>query len=264
MKRYPLKSWRRHLSAYRPEEDAFDPRQFERVARVARHYAEYFSAELRGAEGIPAEGPALLVGNHGPWGIETPALLYRLWEHTGRVVRPLAEHLLIKLPLVGRLFRQIGAVDGRPENAVRLLEEGNLVLVYPGGHHDAFKSLEQAYRLQWEGARGYVRCAIRAGAPIIPIAGIGIDEAFLSVARERWLGRRLFGRTDYDFPITLGLGLLPFPVQFTFVVGPTIPVEVGEEAAEDPVVVERLHRRVCEVTQELIDRARHRRFSPAE
>jgi hypothetical protein len=40
MKRYPFEDWRRELSEFAAGSDALDERRFERIARVARHYAE--------------------------------------------------------------------------------------------------------------------------------------------------------------------------------------------------------------------------------
>ena len=58
-----------------------------------------------------------------------------------------------------------------------------------------------------------------------------------------------YANLDYDLPITLGLGLIPFPVQFTFAVGEPIELGVPPSAADDASEVERLHRRVRDATR---------------
>ncbi|HEY3356277.1 MAG TPA: hypothetical protein VGQ83_23695 [Polyangia bacterium] len=72
---------------------------------------------------------------------------------------------------------------------------------------------------------------LRAGAPIIPVAAIGPDDAFVVLGRERVLGRRLAGGdARYDLPIVAG-PLVPRPVKFTFHVGAPIPAEPGDDTA---------------------------------
>ena len=39
-------------------------------------------------------------------------------------------------------------------------------------------SAKDRYKLFWEGHDGFVKCAIRAGAPIVPLAIVGIDEIY--------------------------------------------------------------------------------------
>ena len=65
---------------------------------------------------------------------------------------------------------------------------------------------------------------MRAGVPIIPVAGLGIDDMYEIVGRERWLGRRLFGSSRYDFPIALGAfgTLIPRRKKQTYVALPPV------------------------------------------
>ena len=134
-------------------------------------------------------------------------------------------------------------------------------MVYPGGAKEALCAPEDAYRLHWENARGFVRTALRAEVPIIPLAGIGNEELYVQVVpkervRESALGRFVseFIGEKYVMPIYMGLGFLPFPTELHYIVGEPIHLPYGPEAADDPEIVARLHREVTDTTQQLIYR----------
>lgn len=169
--------------------------------RVARIIVKRFRASLHYSDNIPREGGALLVGNHGYWGIDALPLALLLTLQTGRTPRFLGERSLWKVPGTKGLWDALGIVRGEPELAVRLLEEDELVCVYPGGVDDAFKLSSEAYTLKWKERAGFARVAMRAKAPIVPIAAVGIDELFEVRRREHVLGRRLLGSDRYDLPV---------------------------------------------------------------
>jgi 1-acyl-sn-glycerol-3-phosphate acyltransferase len=153
----------------------------------------WFHAKLEGAERIPAGGGALLVGNHSFMGLDGFVLAALVNREAGRYLRFLGEKHLWDIPALGPILTRLGAVAGEPEVAVSMLEAGDLVAVYPGGIDDSWKPKAERYRLQWGHRAGFARVAIRAGVPIIPVAGLGIDDAYDVVGRERKLGRALFG-----------------------------------------------------------------------
>ena len=110
----------------------------------------------------------------------------------------------------------IGGVPGTRENALALLRQGELVVCYPGGSNETFKSPEQAYRLRWERTVGFARIAALANVPVVPFAAGGVDETYLNFGTSPrlrgWLGR-------YAAPFALGLGPLPLPVPMRFQLG---------------------------------------------
>jgi len=84
---------------------------------------------------------------------------------------------------------------------VRLLQAGEMVLVYPGGADDSFKTRAEAHTLKWGIMRDLRELRYAPGVPIVPVAATGIDEIYHVVAREPWIGRRLFGSPRYDLPL---------------------------------------------------------------
>ncbi len=186
----------------------------------------------------------MLVGNHAILGVDAVPLTALLAMRTGRTPRYLGERTLWKIPLLKYALRALGIVRGEPDAAVRLLEAGELVCVYPGGVLDSFKLSSQAYTLNWGSRAGFARVAMRAKVPIVPIAATGVDEIFEVRRRERFLGRRLFGSDRYDLP--LPRRLWPRIVPLDYYALPRIDTRGDPNRAED---VERVRR----ATYEAID-----------
>ena len=171
----------------------------------------YFDATLEGLENIPAKGAALLVGNHAYMGLDGAVLGALLLERLGRFPRFLGDRILFRHEPFRSILHALGAVEGEPGAAEELLAAGELVVVYPGGAEDALKPSREKHRLMWGDRRGFAKVAIRAGAPIVPVCAIGIDDMVHVVGKERFLGRFLFGSARYDLPIAFGRFGLPIP-----------------------------------------------------
>lgn len=182
--------------------------------RFARWVQERFRATLVGGEHVPREGAALLVGNHALFGVDSIALSAVLQLEVERTPRFLAERNLFRAPFAKALFDVVGAIPGEPEEATRLLEDGELVGVYPGGVDDSFKLARDAYTLRWGDRAGFAKVAMRARAPIVPVAAIGIDELFSVIAKEPVLGRALLGHERYDLPIVTSLVPRAVPLRY--------------------------------------------------
>jgi len=194
---------------------------FSLAQRVAAAQARYHRARISGIEHLP-DGPALLVGNHGLFGLETPVLFYLLWRETGRAPVGLAERYLCALPPMRAVLEELGGVLGNRENALRLLGEGRLVVCYPGGAREVFKSGEGRHRLAWARSLGWLRVAQQAQVPIVPVASAGVDDTYRVLGKLRAVGR-FAGHEKYAIPIALGLGPAPLPVRFRFRVGAPLP-----------------------------------------
>ena len=203
----------------------------------------YFHARLDGAAHIPTTGAALLVGNHTTFGVDSFALAALIQRDVGRRVRFLAERHLFRLRWMAAVLEAVGAVPGEPDLALELLRAGELVCVYPGGIDGSWKlTATERHRLQWGKRAGFARVAMRAQVPIVPIAGIGIDDAYDVLAREPWIGRRLFGHARYDLPLVRGRWgtLLPRRAPMRFVA--LAPIDTTGLDAQRPADVEAVRR----------------------
>ena len=75
-----------------------------------------------------------------------------------------------------------------PYNALRLLEQDELVAVFPEGVKGTGKDFSERYRLQRFGRGGFVELALRTGAPIVPVAVVGSEEIYPKIGElaARW------------------------------------------------------------------------------
>ena len=170
------------------------------------YYRYWFRVEVEGIENVPAEGGALLVSNHsGALPPDAPMIMQAI-RHEHPRPRPLymlGEHWFKGYPGVGMLANKIGLVAAHPANAQRLLrDEGRLVLVFPEGQKGSRKLYWQRYRLRRFGRGGFVRTAMRAGVPIVPVAVMGAEEAMPIFAHVPLLQRLT--------------GLIYFPINHAF------------------------------------------------
>ena len=159
-----------------------------------------------------------------------------------------------RLPWVSSLMRRVGGVVASPYNAVRLLEQGHLVMVFPEGAKGAGKPYSERYRLQRFGRGGFVEIALRAGAPIVPVAVVGSEEIYPKLGESRLLAR-LLGAPYFPitptFPAFGALGVVPLPSKWRIAFCPPIDLSsYGPDAAADRATVFELSERVRETIQE--------------
>ena len=156
-----------------------------------------------------------------------------------------------------------------------MLGEGAVTIVFPGGDYDVFRPTSKASVIDFNGRTGYVRTALEAGVPIVPVVSHGGQEAQLHLTPRRVLARlsplRRLMRTDL-FPISIGFpfGLtaafppnLPLPTKIvTEVLDPIDPATVlGPRIKYPDRHVDRIDRLVRERMQEAVsDLAARRRF----
>lgn len=170
------------------------------------YYRYWFRVETEGIENVPSDGGALLVANHsGALPPDAPMIMQAIRnEHPDpRPLYMLGEHWFKGYPGVSMLVNKIGMVPAHRANAQRLLsDEGRLAVVFPEGQKGTRKMYWQRYRLRRFGRGGFVRTAIRAQVPIVPIALVGAEEAMPIFAHFRTLEKLT--------------GLIYFPLTPTF------------------------------------------------
>jgi len=148
-------------------------------------YEKYWRVHTEGVEHVP-RGPCLLVANHaGALPLDGPVLHLALKRERPELAdaRWLLEDQVFHAPFVGLLANRLGAVRASPENALKLLSEGRPVIVFPEGFHGLSKSFSERYQLRRFGRGGYLKIAIRAGVPVVPVAIVGGEESMPLLAK---------------------------------------------------------------------------------
>ena len=224
-------------------------------------YRSYFRVRTVGLEHVPDEGGALLVANHAG-ALPFDAIMTKVAllddHHAHRNLRELAADLALRLPVIGELARKTGNTLAHDDDAVRLLEDGELVGVWPEGYKGIGKPFSERYKLARFGRGGYVRVALRARRPIIPVAIIGSEETYPIIGNVRWLARLLnlpYFPITVQFPWLGPLGLLPLPSRWLIEFGEPIDVTgYPPDAADDPMLVLELSDRVRDAVQHMLYR----------
>ena len=231
-------------------------------------YAVWWRVEATGIEQLPSEGPGLIVANHSgvlPWDGLMINIACRHEHPARRETRMLALDMFALLPFLAPLLAKSGAVRASQENGERLLRKGELVGVFPEGVKGVGKPFRNRYKLARFGRGGFVRLALRTGAPILPCAVVGAEEIHPMIGSLNWVGKPL--GFPY-FPLTptwpwLGpLGFVPLPSKWWLdFADPIETASFGPQAAEDPILVNRLSEQVRSTIQGMIDSRLARRRS---
>ncbi len=232
------------------------------------YYRYWFRVETEGIENIPSEGGALLVSNHsGALPPDAPMVMQAIRnEHPSpRPLYMFGEDWFKGYPGVSMLVNKLGLVPAQRDNAQRLLyDEGRLAIVFPEGLKGSRKVYWQRYRLRRFGRGGFVRTAIRARVPIVPLALVGGEEAMPIFAHmktmEKLTGLIYFPLTP-AFPhlgLAASLMYLPakFKIRFLEPIDTSIyPVEVADDPAEVQTIAEEIRTRIqLQLDQMLVQR----------
>jgi 1-acyl-sn-glycerol-3-phosphate acyltransferase len=239
------------------DEFGFDPEYTESFLPVFRWiYHNYWRIETTGIENVPPGGRALLVANHAgvlPWdGAMIKTSLFE--EHPRpRHARALVASFFFGLPGLSWFLRRTGQTVGHPDDAHRLLERDELVLVFPEGVRGTGKGWSNRYRLRRFGRGGYIQTAIRAGAPIIPVSVVGSEEIYPMIADlgpvAQFFGLPYFPVTP-TFPLLGPLGMVPLPSKWRIQFHEPIRTDLCEPGdAEDQRMVMTLNDHVRDTIQ---------------
>ena len=231
-------------------------------------YAVWWRVETTGVEHVPDTGAGLVVVNHSgvlPYDGLMVKLAVRHEHPARRDCRMLALDMFALLPVLAPLLAKSGSVRANPDNGERLLKKGELVGVFPEGVKGVGKPFKDRYKLARFGRGGFVRIALRAGAPIIPCAVVGAEEIHPMIANADWIGRP-FGFPYFPitptFPALGPLGLVPLPTKWSIDFADPLDLSRhGPEAADDPILVNRLSEEVRSTIQRMIDGRLARRRS---
>lgn len=225
------------------------------VTALSFFHRLYFRTETFGLENIP-EKRALLVANHsGQIPIDGAILGTSLFldMNPPRVGRAMIEKWAITLPFASTFFNKVGQVVGVPENARRLLEMGELLLIFPEGVRGISKPFSQRYQLQSFGT-GFMRLAIETKTPIVPVAIVGAEEQYVNFGNLERVAKLLGMPVLPVVPqILLPGGQLPLPMKYRLHFGEPLYFR-GDHLDDDKVINDKVWL-VKQTIQELLNRA---------
>lgn len=237
----------------------------------------WFRMEIDGWENIP-EPPALLIGIHSGapfvWDAWTVGLQW--WRRFGQD-RPLhgtAHDALMAIPLFGRYFRAMGVLPAAPDAIATALAEGRDVALWPGGEVDSLRPWSERDRANLAGRKGFVKMAIRAGVPIVPIATVGGADAMPVLIRGDRLSKalkldRVLRLKVFPLAVSLPWGIapaalpqLPLPAKIRTRFMPAVELDRDPARADDDDYVDAKYHEVEGAIQEGMDALARKRALP--
>jgi len=196
--------------------------------------------EVHGIENIPAGG-ALIVYYHGALPIDFYYFCSHILLYNGRMIRPVGDRFLFKIPGWANLLEAFGVIPGTVQSCAAILKQNDLLGIAPGGVYEAQLG-DNTYELLWKHRIGYAKAAIEAQVPIIPVFTRNIRESFRSFNIGRPFWRWMYHKTHLPFVPVYG----GFPVKLDSYIGQPIPFD----EAHTP---ESLAKQVVEAMNDLID-----------
>jgi 1-acyl-sn-glycerol-3-phosphate acyltransferase len=237
----------------------------------------YFRMEVRGWDRLPPS-PCLVVGIHagGILPVDAYAFGYSWFREFGfeRIPRGTAHEFLMNAPVIGDYLKRIGTISASREGISAALDQGDDVILYPGGDLDAMRPWRQRDEVVFGGRKGWIRMALEAQVPIVPVANVGASDTLFvltggeKIAKTLRLDKLIRAKT---FPIGLGFPLgiapasipqLPLPAKLRSEILDPIYLEGEEGDRFDDDCVERKERDVVAALQAGVDRLAKRRSFP--
>jgi 1-acyl-sn-glycerol-3-phosphate acyltransferase len=251
---------RRWRGEYFTDEWGFDPEVVDSIFPILNFlYEKYWRVQVSGIENIPAEGRAILVSNHSgqlPWDGAMIAMAVQKEHPDSRLVRSLYARMFPVIPFLSSLLLKMGQTLADEENGIRLLQNEELVLVFPEGIKGISKLYKDRYRLARFGRGGFVKMAIKTGAPIIPVSVVGAEETYIALRRMPFLSQL----TGYPIPpISLRwpwlgpLGLVPLPTKWYIDFGEQVPMEAYvPDESENLILVTQITNQIRNEIQSMV------------
>ena len=156
-------------------------------------YHHYFRCEIKGWDNIPS-GKVLFVGNHnGLLTFEVLMMFYAWWKRfgTSRRALGLAHGIALSNPLFRWLTPRIGAIPASPDVGQEAFDRGYSLLVYPGGEKESFRPYAERKQVNFFQRKGFIRLALKAKVPIVPIVSIGAHESYVILHRGEEIAEKL-------------------------------------------------------------------------
>lgn len=232
----------RRMAAYRPTEH-MDPFGLDlewvkyALMSVSVLHRFYFRVDTKGVENVPP-GRVLLIANHsGQIPIDAALIAASMFFDADppRAVRSMVDKWTQTLPGVSAFFSRCGQVVGVPENASRLLESEEALLVFPEGTRGISKPFSERYSLK-EFGLGFMRLALETHTPIVPIAVVGAEEQYINMGNLHAVAKAL--RMPV-FPVIPQMfipgGALPLPTKYRIRFGEPLSF-TGDPDDEDAVI----------------------------
>ncbi|MFC1579128.1 lysophospholipid acyltransferase family protein [Pseudomonadota bacterium] len=238
----------------------------------------YFRLEFDGFENLPDE-PCLLIGVHsgGPLTMDAWTVIMAWWRQFGesRSLHGTAHDVLMNAPVLGEYFKRLGTMSPTKEDIRAAFDKGDDVILWPGGEMDCYRSWMDRDKAVLGGRKGFIRLAMSAGVPIVPVATVGGHDTLFVLSEGRGLAKMLklkermrsnVAPITLSWPFGLGLHLTPFqhvplPAKIRTRIMAPIYLDTDPKRLDDQEYVEAMYEEIESTIQAGMDElAKKRRF----
>lgn len=174
-------------------------------------------------------------------------LAYILQQETKRIPRVMTHHLWFLTEKTALPAQKMGFIEATFENGLSLLKKNHMVVLFPEGEQGNFKPSTQRYQLQ-EFKRGFVRMALKTGAPIVPTLVIGAEETHINLQQLK------FSKFLRGLVLPLPLNVIPLPAKWKIVFQKPIQLPFGPEKVNDSEICHDLANEIQESMQKKLNK----------
>ena len=193
----------------------------------------FWRIEVRGLENIPQQGKAILAGFHrGFMPFDGVMMVHLLSKYRQRIPRFVIHPSLIKFPFIANFMARLGGVVACQKNANHVLENGEMLGIFPEGIRGAFSMYRNAYQVSSSWRDDFARFAVEHEAVVIPIAVVGTADTFPILGRIPW--KWGVKQLEWPFlPLTPTFPLLPLPLPVKWHIHILPPILSANSATSD-------------------------------
>lgn len=228
------------------------------IYRVMPHFIleiikKYLRMEVEGIENVPKKGAGIILPNHSGFsGFDAVLLGYEINRSLKRTTRVMTHHLWFLNDKVSVPANKLGFYEATKDNGNQILEDGELMTLFPEGEHGNFKPSADAYQLQ-SFKRGFVRMALQHQVPIIPTIVIGAEETHINLKKLK------FSKFLRGVVLPLPVNIIPFPAKWKIKFLEPIYLPHAPEAANDTQLVHEIATEVRDLMQGELNRELRKR-----
>jgi 1-acyl-sn-glycerol-3-phosphate acyltransferase len=192
----------------------------------------YHRHDVHGLENIPSRGPVIVATNHSLATYDMLMLMAAVYCYNGRLPRSLIDRAFYVVPGLGETMERLGCIAGSQGTAAKLLNNGEIIYIAPGGMRESLRPSTERYQILWNRRRGFARLSLETGAPIVLAACPRADDIYK--VYDSSITKLIYKKLRLPFFLARGLGPtpLPRPVKLEhFISKPIYPPKPSEDPA---------------------------------
>lgn len=206
---------------------------------------------------LPGGRPYLLIcPPHGVLPVANLLVLLALRSATGFDFTGLTADAALRLPVMRQIMTWIGCQSATASRAQALLQEGHSLGISPGGVAEIFDVLNHDEVIFMRARKGFVKLALRSGAPLVPCYCFGNTKLFGTWYDSRGRMRALSRKLGFGLCPIWGRFYTPVPLIYRqpLLAVTGAPIEVPLEVEPTQASIDKYHALFLQELQSLFDR----------